>query len=54
MITQRVEANRALNNPIIKDARFRVYIPRYTIIKKKGHQRCARGNGLKYFGKTVK
>jgi hypothetical protein len=35
MITQRVEANRALNNPIIKDARFRAYIPRYTIIKKR-------------------
>jgi hypothetical protein len=34
MITQRVEANRALNNPIIKDAGFRTYIPSYAIIKK--------------------
>jgi hypothetical protein len=33
MITQRVEANRALNNPMIKDAGFRAYILRYTIIK---------------------
>jgi hypothetical protein len=33
MITQRVEANGALNNHIIKDAGFRAYIPRYTIIK---------------------
>jgi hypothetical protein len=56
MIMRRVEANRAVNNPIIKDSGFRAYNPRYTIIKKRGHQRCARGNGLKYeyFVNTVK